>query len=177
MYELCPPLAAIMKTTFLITALAIASCLTHTRLSFGQSIVNQGITDSKSDSTSYTLKNVIGTSASGSFSGDVKLFSNSVVNIKEDSFIQNRFGGEDGTASLSYTDLGATKLLQIEGINAENEFILDEGTSFTSSIESGENESDLENNTGTTSALLIQETTIEYTEKAEESLSSFQQAF
>ena len=166
-----------MKFKFLIITFALASSATYTKPSFSQSLVNQGITDSKSDSVSYTLKNVIGTSATGSFSGDVKLFSNSIINIKKDSFIQNRFGGDDGSASLSYSDLGETKFLQIEGIDAENEFILDEGTSFVSSIESGESSGEQENNTGTTNALLIQETTIEYKEKSEESLTSFQQAF
>ena len=87
---------------------------------------------------SYSVTTTYGTNISIEASPNVITKAEAILNIKEDSVIQNTagdIGGETG-ATIVTTPTGTTA--NLTGITVNNNFILDEGTSFYTSAESGE---------------------------------------
>ena len=87
---------------------------------------------------SYSVQTTYGTNISIEASPNVITKAEAILNIKEDSVIQNTagdIGGETG-ATIVTTPTGTTA--NLTGITVNNNFILDEGTSFYTSAESGE---------------------------------------
>ena len=86
---------------------------------------------------SYAITTTYGTNISVDASPNVITKAEAVLNIKEDSVITNAagaIGGETG-ATIVTTPTGTSA--QLTGITADANFILDEGTRFYSSAESG----------------------------------------
>ena len=86
---------------------------------------------------SYAITTTYGTNISVDASPNVITKAEAVLNIKEDSVITNAagaIGGETG-ATIVTTPTGTSA--QLTGITADANFILDEGTSFYTSAESG----------------------------------------
>lgn len=86
---------------------------------------------------SYAITTTYGTNISVDASPNVITKAEAVLNIKEDSVITNAagaIGGETG-ATIVTTPTGTSA--QLTGITADANFILDEGTRFYTSAESG----------------------------------------
>ena len=86
---------------------------------------------------SYAITTTYGTNISVDASPNVITKAEAVLNIKEDSVITNEagaIGGETG-ATIVTTPTGTSA--QLTGITANADFILDEGTRFYTSAESG----------------------------------------
>ena len=86
---------------------------------------------------SYAITTTYGTNISVDASPNVMTTAEAVLNIKEDSVITNAagaIGGETG-ATIVTTPTGTSA--QLTGITADANFILDEGTRFYTSAESG----------------------------------------
>ena len=87
---------------------------------------------------SYAITTTYGTNINIDASPNVITKAEAILNIKEDSVITNAagsIGGETG-ATIVTTPSGTTA--QLTGITADANFILDEGTSFYTSAESGD---------------------------------------
>ena len=86
---------------------------------------------------SYAITTTYGTNINVDASPNVITKAEAILNIKEDSVITNAagsIGGETG-ATIVTTPTGTTA--QLTGITADANFILDEGTSFYTSAETG----------------------------------------
>ena len=86
---------------------------------------------------SYAITTTYGTNISVDASPNVTTKAEAILNIKEDSVITNAagsIGGETG-ATIVTTPTGTSA--QLTGITADANFILDEGTRFYTSAESG----------------------------------------
>ena len=87
---------------------------------------------------SYAITTTYGTNISVDASPNVIAKAEAVLNIKEDSVITNAAGAIGGETGATIVTTPSGTSAQLTGITANADFILDEGTRFFTSAESGE---------------------------------------
>ena len=87
---------------------------------------------------SYSVTTTYGTNISVDASPNVKTKAEAVLNIKEDSTIQNTAGAIGGSTGATIVTSPTGTTANLTGITVDTNFILDEGTRFYASAESDE---------------------------------------
>ena len=94
---------------------------------------------------SYSITTTYGVNTSVQASPNVKTKAEAVLNLKEDSVVTNTAGDIGGnTSAVIVTTPGGTTA-NLSGITANNEFYIDNGTSFHASAESDEPDGEPQN--------------------------------
>jgi hypothetical protein len=125
---------------------------------------------------SYQITSSIGTQTSANVSGNILADTEAILNLKNGGKITNKIGDGNGNASAVFNASPNGSSVNLEGITGENIFLLDDGTSFRSSLKSDES-IESSNSTGQASAVAIQTTNIKVESGTSSFISSFQQAF
>lgn len=87
---------------------------------------------------SYAVTTTYGTSTSIDASPNVIAKAEAILNLKEDSVVTNKAGAVGGTTSAVIVTSPNGTTANLSGISANADFIIDNGTSFYASAESGE---------------------------------------
>lgn len=84
---------------------------------------------------SYSIQSTYGVNTSANASPNLKVETLAILNLKEDSQLTNRAGniGENGTGAVFETTPNGSNV-QLYGIEADNKFLLDDGTQFKASL-------------------------------------------
>jgi len=84
---------------------------------------------------SYSVQATYGVNTSATATPGVKVQTEAVLNLKDGSFVTNKFGDDAGKASAVFTISPNGSSLDMAGITGENQLLLDDGTTFRASIE------------------------------------------
>lgn len=118
------------KTTLIISVLL--------SLASGKSmaqVLERASTNSGSSSVfSYSITSAYGVNTSADATANLIVDTEAILNLKEDSYITNKAGdvGGDTSAVITTTPNGST--VSLTGITAENNYLIDEGTSFKAAL-------------------------------------------
>ena len=87
---------------------------------------------------SYSITSSYGTTTSAEASPNLIVDTEAILNLKEDSVITNKAGAIGGAtgAVIETTPTGTN--VNLSGIEANNQFLIDEGTSFRASLKTSE---------------------------------------
>lgn len=141
-----------------------------------QAGVERNIQSTLKNTFSYSIRSTIGTQTSANVSGNILANTEAILNLKSGGKITNRIGGANGNASAVFDARPNGSSVNLQGISGENIFLIDDGTSFKSSLKSDElNKASI--STGQASALLIQSTSVNVESGSSSFISSFQKAF
>ena len=125
------------KNNYSILFLAVSSLLLSP-VSYSQ-VLERNQTSSGSTSTfSYSITSNYGVSTSANATPNLIVDTEAILLLKEDSVITNRAGqiGGNTSAVIETTPNGSN--IDLRGIEANNTFVLDEGTSFRASLKTSE---------------------------------------
>lgn len=86
----------------------------------------------------YSIQSTYGTQTSADATPNLKVETEAVLNLKEDSFLTNTAGDVGGSTSAVFTTTPTGSNVVLTGITANNQFLLDNGTSFRSALTSTE---------------------------------------
>lgn len=125
---------------------------------------------------SYQITSTIGTQTSAKVSGNMLVNTEAILNLKSGGKISNKMGDANGNASAVFDVRPNGSSVNLQGITGENIFLIDDGTSFKSSLKSDESVKS-SNSTGQASALAIQSTAVKVESGTSSFISSFQKAF
>ena len=83
---------------------------------------------------SYSIESSYGVATSADATPNLIVDTEAILNLKEDSYITNKAGAVGGNTSavINTTPNGTT--VNLSGITADNQYLLDEGTSFRASL-------------------------------------------
>ena len=87
---------------------------------------------------SYAVTTTYGTSTSIDASPNVVAKAEAILNLKEDSVVTNKAGAVGGETSAVIVTSPSGTTANLSGISANADFIIDNGTSFYTSAETGE---------------------------------------
>jgi len=121
---------------------------------------------------SYKIETRYGTNTSVTVSGSTTGKAEAVLNLKSGSKVTNKIGDESGNASAVFVATPTGGNVDLKGITGENMFLIDDGTSFKSSVIAPEGDPNA-TNTGTASAYATHSTSV----IVEKGTSSFQSGF
>ena len=102
-------------------------------------VLERNLTSSGSSTVfSYSITSNYGVSTSAQATSNLLVDTEAILLLKEDSVITNKAGqiGGNTSAVIETTPNGSN--IDLSGIEANNEFILDEGTTFRASLETSE---------------------------------------
>lgn len=125
---------------------------------------------------SYQITSTIGTQTSANVSGNILADTEAILNLKSGGKITNKIGGPDGNASAVFDVRPNGSSVNLQGISGENIFLIDDGTSFKSSLKSDKS-INASNSTGQASAVAVQSTAVKVESGTTSFISSFQKAF
>lgn len=143
---------------------------------YGQ-ILQRQAKSSTTSNFSYQITSTIGTQTSANVSGNLKAVTEAVLRLQAGSLITNKIGDENGNASAIFTTSPNGSNVNLTGVTGENLFVIDDGTSFRSKLETIDNPDLSQNSTGEASAIAIQSTMVEVQSGSTSFISAFQQAF
>ena len=124
----------------------------------------------------YSINSTIGTQTSAQVSGNILATTEAILNLKSGGMITNKIGDANGNASAVFDVNPNGSSVNLTGVSGENIFLIDDGTSFRSSLRSDPSiKSPL--STGNASALGVQSTVIKVEKGTSSFINSFQQAF
>ena len=86
----------------------------------------------------YSVQSTYGTQTSADATPNLRVETEAVLNLKEDSFLTNTAGDVGGTTSAVFTTTPSGSNVVLNGITANNQFLLDTGTSFRTALTSTE---------------------------------------
>ena len=86
----------------------------------------------------YSVQSTYGTQTSADATPNLRVETEAVLNLKEDSFLTNTAGDVGGNTSAVFTTTPTGSNVVLSGITANNQFLLDTGTSFRSALTSTE---------------------------------------
>ena len=86
----------------------------------------------------YSIQSTYGTQTSADATPNLKVETEAVLNLKEDSFLTNTAGDVGGNTSAVFTTTPTGSNVVLNGITANNQFLLDTGTSFRTALTSTE---------------------------------------
>lgn len=87
---------------------------------------------------SYSITSSYGVSTSADATPNLLVSTEANLVLKEDSVITNKAGNIGGNTSAVIQNTPNGSNIDLQGIEANNEFVLDEGTSFRASLETSE---------------------------------------
>jgi hypothetical protein len=87
---------------------------------------------------SYSIQSTYGASTSASASPNLKVETEAILNLKEDSYLTNKAGAIGGGTGALFQNTPNGSNVQLTGITADNKFLLDKGTSFRAALTSTE---------------------------------------
>ena len=86
----------------------------------------------------YSVQSSYGTQTSADATPNLRVETEAVLNLKEDSFLTNTAGDVGGNTSAVFTTTPTGSNVVLSGITANNQFLLDTGTSFRTALTSTE---------------------------------------
>ena len=86
----------------------------------------------------YSIQSTYGTQTSADATPNLRVETEAVLNLKEDSFLTNTAGDVGGNTSAVFTTTPTGSNVVLNGITANNQFLLDTGTSFRTALTSTE---------------------------------------
>ena len=117
----------LLAFAILIPSLAQAQLLERTSTNSGTNRVFQ-----------YSVQSTYGTQTSADATPNLRVETEAVLNLKEDSFLTNTAGDVGGSTSAVFTTTPTGSNVVLNGITANNQFLLDTGTSFRTALTSTE---------------------------------------
>lgn len=141
-----------------------------------QAGMERSMQSSLKNTFSYQITSSIGTQTSANVSGNMLADAEAILNLKSGGRITNKIGDASGNASAVFDARPNGSSVNLQGITGENIFLIDDGTSFRSSLKSDESIKSA-NSTGQASANAIQSTVVKVESGTTSFISSFQKAF
>lgn len=86
---------------------------------------------------SYSISSSYGVNTSANATPNLIVNTEAVLNLQKDSYLTNKAGNIGGSTGAVFTASPNGSNVQLTGITADNKFLIDDGTSFKTSIESG----------------------------------------
>lgn len=131
---------------------------------------------SQKSTFSYTIRSTIGTQTSAQVSGNILADTQATLNLKSGGKIANKIGDANGNASAVFDIRPNGSSVNLQGISGENLFLIDDGTTFRSSLKSDPSIKS-SSSTGQASAIAVQSTMVNVEKGTSSFVSSFQQSF
>ena len=138
--------------------------------------IQRSMGSSQKSTFSYTIRSTIGTQTSAQVSGNIIADTEAILNLKSGGKIANKIGDANGNASAVFDIRPNGSSVNLQGISGENLFLIDDGTTFRSSLKSDPN-IESSSSTGQASAIAVQSTTVTVEKGTSSYVNSFQQAF
>jgi len=127
---------------------------------------------------SYQIRSTFGTSTSATATGNMTADAEAVVVVKPGSITTNKIGNAEGNASAVFIATPTGANADLKGITGENRYELDSGTYFRSSVKTRDPNIQYEGtSTGSSSAYVIQSTTLTIEQGTNQFVNTFQQVF
>ena len=164
------------RNLILIKSILLAghNCLTLT----SNAQTNNSLQTGSTNSLKISLSNTIGVTTTANTTDNLIVENEAVLILKENSKIQDNFGEGDTEAenmSVSFDVSPNGSNVGISGLRASNEFIIDEGTRFSSSMVSKEDNTELIK--GTATAGMYHDMTLQVDQTNSSFTSAFSQNF
>lgn len=106
-------------------------------LSARSQVIERSNTNSGTNRTfSYSIQSTYGVQTSANASPNLRVETEAVLNLKEDSYLTNSAGAVGGSTGAVFVNSPNGSNVQLSGITAENLFLLDSGTRFRSALTS-----------------------------------------
>ena len=86
----------------------------------------------------YAIQSTYGTQTSADATSNLLVEAEAILNLKEDSFLTNTAGDVGGNTSAVFTTTPTGSNVVLSGITANNQYLLDTGTSFRTALTSTE---------------------------------------
>ena len=138
--------------------------------------IQRSINTINKNTFSYSIQSTIGTRTSANVSGNILADTEAILNLKSGGKITNKIGDANGNASAVFTTNPTGAGVDLKGITGENVFLIDDGTSFKSSLKSDPSLGS-GSSVGEASSMAIQSTTLTIEKGSSSFISSFQEAF
>jgi len=132
---------------------------------------------SNSNTFSYQIESTIGTKTSATVSGNILAETDAILNLKTGSKISNKIGDDSGNASAVFIATPNGANVDLSGITGENLFMIEDGTSFKSSLRMKDNINNNVQSIGEASSFAVQNTRVTVQKTNSTLINSFQQAF
>lgn len=132
---------------------------------------------SNSNTFSYQIESTIGTQTSATVSGNILAETDAILNLKTGSKISNKIGDDSGNASAVFIATPNGANVDLRGITGENLFMIEDGTSFKSSLRMKDNINSNVQSIGEASSFAVQNTRVTVQKTNSTLINSFQQAF
>ena len=132
---------------------------------------------SNSNTFSYQIESTIGTKTSATVSGNILAETDANLNLKTGSKISNKIGDDSGNASAVFIATPNGANVDLSGITGENLFMIEDGTSFKSSLRMKDNINSNVQSIGEASSFAVQNTRVTVQKTNSTLINSFQQAF
>ena len=132
---------------------------------------------SNSNTFSYQIESTIGTKTSATVSGNILAETDAILNLKTGSKISNKIGDDSGNASAVFIATPNGANVDLRGITGENLFMIEDGTSFKSSLRMKDNINNNVQSIGEASSFAVQNTRVTVQKTNSTLINSFQQAF
>lgn len=117
---------------------ALAFSLLGTMASQAQ-VLEETITNSGTNRVfQYAIQSTYGTQTSADATSNLLVEAEAILNLKEDSFLTNTAGDVGGNTSAVFTTTPTGSNVVLSGITANNQYLLDTGTSFRTALTSTE---------------------------------------
>lgn len=144
----------------------------HVNSQILQRIINSSV---KND-FSYQITTTIGTRTSADVTGNLIAENEAILNLQPGSIITNKIGDDNGNASAVFAATPNGASVNLTGITGQNLFIIDEGSSFRSSMRTLDPNLQVPSK-GEASATAVQSTTVKVESGTSTLINTFQQAF
>jgi hypothetical protein len=141
-----------------------------------QAGMERSMQSSLKNTFSYQITSTIGTQTSANVSGNILANTEAILNLQSGGKITNKIGDANGNASAVFDARPNGSSVNLQGITGENIYLIDDGTSFKSSLKSDESIKS-SNSKGDASAMAVQSTTVRVESGTSSFISSFQKAF
>ena len=138
--------------------------------------IQRNLGASQKSTFSYTIRSTIGTQTSAQVSGNILADTEAVLKLQSGGKISNKIGDANGNASAVFDIRPNGSSVNLQGISGENLFLIDDGTTFRSSLKSDPN-IESSSSIGQASAIGVQSTTVTVEKGTSSYVSSFQEAF
>lgn len=138
--------------------------------------IERSINTINKNTFSYSIQSTIGTRTSANVSGNILADTEAILNLQRGGKITNKIGDANGNASAVFTTNPTGAGVDLKGITGENVFLIDDGTSFKSSLRSDPSLGS-GSSIGEASSLAVQSTTVTVEKGNSSFISSFQEAF
>ena len=141
-----------MKNNYVIVIVFLSMFFLTTQRRFAQVLERNQTSSGNTSSFSYSITSSYGATTSANATPNLSVDTEAILNLKEDSIITNKAGEIGGNTGAVITTTPTSTNVNLTGIEANNEFILDDGTSFRAALQSSEIDGNQSNGTASASA-------------------------